>query len=395
MSRIDPIQLSTPAQFKNMTQSKTSAQFMTPAQSKTQPMDQDIIQTQIQPQAQNLIQTQTEAQNTIQSEIQNQSQVETQAEIPTLSREIETREEEEVEAEEEKEEEQQQKQNQQENNQSKTPNTRKRRTETRILTETSTHSTGLSSSVKTSDKSCDRQLRKRLVRVSSDTDLATLKSSFAVHRPSQSHITPSRRKPTIYREYYIKQKPKTSDVEMEMKVEDNFRYKFHWKVRSYLTQKYIENRYPNKVEMEEMAAKTKLQFKQIMMWFKDMRRKNHHTNPTKFNSTIVNVLLKYYNINKYPTHEEIEECAKESGIKPHQVVQWFGDRRYRCNHTQARARYPKEAIEYMNEKFIKTKNPTSQEIEEMAQEIDLTKNQIYTWFKIKRKKNGINSKQTE
>jgi hypothetical protein len=312
---------------------------------------------------------------------QTQADTETQSQVQNLIlfRETETQQEE-------------QQQQAQHNDQIKTPKTRKRRTESRILTETSTQSSLPSSSVKTSDKSCDRQLRKRLVRVSSDTDLATLKSSLAVHRPSQSHITPGKRKPTIYREYYIKHKPKMSDVELEMKVEDNFRYKFHWKIRSYLTKKYIENRYPNKAEMEEMATKTKLQFKQIMMWFKDMRRKNNHTNPTKFSSDIVNVLLKYYHINKYPTQEEIEECANESGIKQQQVIQWFQDRRYRCNHTQTRARYPKDAIEYMNKKFIQIQNPTSQEIAEMAKDIQLTKNQIYTWFKIKRKKNGINSK---
>lgn len=332
-----------------------------------------------------------------QAQLQNQNQI--QNTIPVQEIQAQP-----VQLDEQTEEEQEQEQELQQTSSNK----RKTRAKTRSMTRTSNNATRpvktrsdksrtltdlseiavTTSSVKT--KQCDRALRKRTVRVSSDTDLASLPP--VIRRPSQNHITPSKRKPTVYREYFIKHKPKSSDQEMEMKVEDNFRYKFHVKIRSYLTKKYIENRYPNKAEMEQIAVKTKLNPKQIMMWFKDMRRKNNHTKPNKFKPEIVNILLKFYDKNKYPTEPEIEEMATQTGIRQQQVIQWFQDRRYRCRHTVARARFPKEAVEYMTKMFKQIKNPTSEQFDEMAKATKLTHNQVYTWFKINRKKAGINSK---
>lgn len=184
-----------------------------------------------------------------------------------------------------------------------------------------------------------------------------------------------------------------SQIEFEIKVENNGRYRFGLSERTYLVSKYKENRYPDSNEIQKIAAHTKLTRDQVFMWFKDMRRKYHHTNPNKFNSNIVDILVNYYNLNSYPTVDEVEEMSAKTNLTRQQIVQWFQDRRYRTNQTKRRSRYSREVISLMRRKFQSVQYPTNAEIREMSKKTKLTHQQIYAWFKNQRKK-SLSGEQT-
>ncbi len=170
----------------------------------------------------------------------------------------------------------------------------------------------------------------------------------------------------------------------------NLRYKFDYEIRKYLTQKYQENRIPNKKEMLKMSEKTKLTTIQIMNWFKDMRRKCNHTNPIHFEPEIVAILLKYYKINKYPVNKEVENIAKKTKLTTIQVRQWFSDKRYRSNETTKYYRYSNEAKKYLIEMYKLTKYPNEEQKKELVKKTGLNEDQIHHWFKHLRPKRYLN-----
>ena len=84
-------------------------------------------------------------------------------------------------------------------------------------------------------------------------------------------------------------------------------------------------------------------------------------------------------------------CTK-TNLARNQVVQWFQDKRYRSHHTMARARYSKEDVDFMTKKFQKIKYPKTTELQEIATKTQLTTQQVYAWFKNRRKKQLSSSK---
>ena len=104
----------------------------------------------------------------------------------------------------------------------------------------------------------------------------------------------------------------------------NLIFKFDYETRKYLTQKYEENRIPNRKEMLKMSEKTKLTTTQVRQWFSDKRyRSNETTKYYRYSTEAKKYLIEMYKLTKYPNEEQKKELVKKTGLNEDQIHHWF------------------------------------------------------------------------
>jgi len=158
----------------------------------------------------------------------------------------------------------------------------------------------------------------------------------------------------------------------------------------YLNQKYQQNPRPKSEDYLEMAKAVKLTKKQVIDEFSKKRSKNKDSlNGSQSKSSLpketTSELLKIYEVNRFPSREEMEKMAKDHFIKINQVKHWFKNRRHRLKHAKISfVRQSKEDVAYLKHQYEQNRYPSKEEINKMVPKTKMTFKQIYDWFIVHR-----------
>lgn len=155
-------------------------------------------------------------------------------------------------------------------------------------------------------------------------------------------------------------------------------------VVAYLKKKYDQNPSPSKEELKEMAEATKLTFYQVYRWFSVKKSELNG----KFSNKTVYELKKKFKRNKHPNEKEINKIACQLNLTKEQVQNWFQNRPH-----NKKIAHSKKDVDYLNIQFKMNRYPTLKDINKMVPNTSLTAKQIYKWFCKTRyllKKNQIN-----
>lgn len=137
-----------------------------------------------------------------------------------------------------------------------------------------------------------------------------------------------------------------------------------------------------------MANETKLTYLQVRDWFMHKRSQKKEANKRIFlPEKATKHLLKQYESEKFPSSDKMQEMANELQLEFAQIKSWFKTRRRKLGDIKSNfIPFKVKHVEYLNEKYKLNKNPTKQECEEMTKDIELNSVQIYRWFCDKRLK---------
>ncbi len=164
--------------------------------------------------------------------------------------------------------------------------------------------------------------------------------------------------------------------------------KFNEKTRKALIKEYEKNKYPNKQYLDRIASKVDLTYKQVSSWFKHRREKLKETNNKNFNSKITNSLLKEYEKNKYPSKQSFDRIASKLNLTFEQVSSWFKYKRNKLNESKTKkVKFSETATKALFKEYGKNKYPDKKSLNRIASLAGLTFNQVVSWFKHKRNRN--------
>ena len=93
--------------------------------------------------------------------------------------------------------------------------------------------------------------------------------------------------------------------------------------------------------------------------------------------------MEFFTLNQYPTSKEIEELANEANISKKEVIFWFQNRRHRRGISKTN-RFQDHQNNLLMDFFQKNKFPSAYEIQNLSKNLELTNEQISNWFKRKR-----------
>lgn len=153
-----------------------------------------------------------------------------------------------------------------------------------------------------------------------------------------------------------------------------------------LIKKYEVNRFPTREEIEIMAKDNLLKFDQVKCWFNERRRKLKHIKSSfKHSKEDVAYLKKQYEQNRYPSKEEINKMVPNTKLTFNQIYKWFNFNRYKLAHPKSVV-YSDEINDYLLAYYEKNNNPDWKQKEEISAVTKLNPDQITDWFQNKRQK---------
>ena len=172
----------------------------------------------------------------------------------------------------------------------------------------------------------------------------------------------------------------------------------------YLNKKYNHNSRPNQEEIKIIALNTRLNCKQVNVWFLNKRLNqkkqqqqnsdNNNNNNSKLNNIVLvyndeskQILLNEFEHNKYPDRNTCERLASETNTTHKQVRNWFTNKRRnaRIIRIKTKKNLNKRLIsskinkillkEYENNRY-----PSEETINELVLKSNLSQIQIKRWF---------------
>ena len=181
------------------------------------------------------------------------------------------------------------------------------------------------------------------------------------------------------------------------------------KTEKILLNEFKKNQFLDRLRMMKLSKATKLPCKSIYNWFCEKRgKKLNKTNTKVMQSELCNKLKKKskfldqdlkilneeFQKNMHPSEEESIKIAKKVNLTKNQVITWFSNKRSYNNqkiNINRKKKIDDQLLIILNKEYEKNNYPNRVHLDEIAEKTNLTSKQIYTWFVNKRTKlNQIN-----
>lgn len=170
---------------------------------------------------------------------------------------------------------------------------------------------------------------------------------------------------------------------------------------------------PNDEEVEVLAKKVNLSSKQVKKWFSNQKRKRLSPKDTKekpkpkpkeeikvqekveepkedIDTKRARILKGYYQENKKPSLELIQEISEKTELSILKVTEWFKNQKEEAEKDVEVARgkmFPKEITDILKHYFhTESTHPSSEEVEKLSEETSLNFIQVSKWFNNQRRK---------
>lgn len=91
----------------------------------------------------------------------------------------------------------------------------------------------------------------------------------------------------------------------------------------YLQSKYQLNKYPSTQEMKQMAKETELKYSKIYYWFSEERARNNEMKSKKYSDDVLEILEEQFEKDNCPTREIKMKLVKKTKLTYSQVDAWF------------------------------------------------------------------------
>jgi hypothetical protein len=160
---------------------------------------------------------------------------------------------------------------------------------------------------------------------------------------------------------------------------------FDEKITKSLLDEYDENKYPDKQSKERIASKVGLTSQQVIDWFENRRKKLNETKENRFHAKITKSLLKEFEKNKYPDKQSVDRIALKVNVTANQVKSWYEYTRKKLNESKEKG-FDEKITKSLLDEYDKNKYPDKQSVDKVALKVNLTAKQVKTWYENRRKK---------
>ena len=148
---------------------------------------------------------------------------------------------------------------------------------------------------------------------------------------------------------------------------------------------------PTSQQLQDLAEAVGLTVPQVKQWFKNHRR----IKAARALAEHTALLQTHFDtVTQHPTSQQLQDLAEEVGVTVPQVQQWFS-KAARASKTAAGpppkkgTQFSPEQAAVLNEHFHKvTQFPTRQELEKLAVAVKDTRERVQVWFQNRRQRRG-------
>ena len=173
-----------------------------------------------------------------------------------------------------------------------------------------------------------------------------------------------------------------------LKLNESKNSRFNVTTTKILNEEYEKNKYPDQQTKVKLALQVGLTLQQVSRWYKSKRRRFNDIKKKYFDETVTNALLKEYEKNKYPSKQSFDRIASKVNLTFEQVCSWFKYKRNKLNESKTKkVKFSVTATKALFKEYGKNKYPDKKSLNRIASLAGLTFNQVVSWFKHKRNRN--------